>query len=79
MRFYILSASERLKIEEFNKGRKNTLLVICDHGEGYVGVDGDDFESPEFQEWLTDLKTALEPTRMKTLSKEDLESTGKVL
>ena len=73
MRFYKLSAAERIKIEEFNKGQKDTLLIICDHGEGRIGIEADDIESLKYQSYFAEMGNALEPSRVITIDEEDLK------
>jgi len=64
MRFYKLTVEERAKIEAFNETQKNTLLIICDHGEGRVGIEADDVESLTFQKHFAELGNLLEPSRI---------------
>ena len=73
MRFYKLSAAERVKIEEFNKGRKDILLIICDHGEGRIGVEADDVESLKYQGYFNELGNSLEPSRIIIIDEEELK------
>ena len=73
MRFYKLSAAERIKIEELHKTEKDTLLIICDHGEGRIGIEADGVESPTYREFFAELGDFLEPTRIITVDLEDLK------
>ncbi|MHA2086366.1 MAG: hypothetical protein ACXABD_21690 [Candidatus Thorarchaeota archaeon] len=73
MRFYKLSAAERTKIEELHKTEKDVLLIICDHGNGNIGIEADDVESLPFQKYFSELGNALEPSRIVTIDKGTLE------
>jgi hypothetical protein len=64
MRFYKLSVEERAKIEAFNETQEGTLLIVCDHGEGRVGIEADDIESPIYKDFFAELGNLLEPTRI---------------
>jgi hypothetical protein len=75
MRFYKLSAEERAKIEAFNATQKNTLLIICDHGEGNVGIDADAVESPAFKDYFAELGNLLEPSRLVNIDLVALRAT----
>ncbi|MHA2047766.1 MAG: hypothetical protein ACW99G_23535 [Candidatus Thorarchaeota archaeon] len=74
MRFYKLSAAERAKIEAFNANQKDNLLIICDHGEGRIGIEADDIESLKYDSYFKELGEFLEPTRIVTIDKGTLEA-----
>jgi hypothetical protein len=74
MRFYKLTPEERAKIEAFNATQKNTLLIICDHGEGRIGIEADDIESPTFKDFFAELGNLLESARIINIDKTTLEA-----
>jgi len=46
---YKPTAEELVQIRALNESRTDVLLIICDHGDGIVGVDADDIDLlPEF-------------------------------
>ena len=59
MKLYKLTPEQCDAINAFNETQKNTLLIVCDHGDGDIGVDADALKSnPKFAEWLTKLGEA---------------------
>jgi hypothetical protein len=74
MRFYKLTVEERAKIEAFNETQKNTLLIVCDHGDGLIGIEADSVESLPFKDFFAELGNFLEPTRIVNIDKEELVS-----
>ena len=72
MRFYKLTVDERAKIEAFNETQKNTLLIVCDHGEGRIGIEADDVESLPFKDFFAELGNFLEPSRIITIDEAEL-------
>ena len=64
MKLYQLIPAEIEKVETLHKSRKNVLLIICDHGEGYIGIDADALESPEFEEYSILLSDTFDDKRV---------------
>jgi len=64
IRFYKLTAEERAKIEAFNETQEGTLLIVCDHDEGRIGIDADDVETLAFKDYFAELGNSLEPSRI---------------
>ena len=60
MRFYKLTAEQRAKIEALNEKREGTLLIVCDHGNGNIGVDADAFEHSNFSMYFAELGGAFD-------------------
>jgi hypothetical protein len=56
IRIYQPDADELLEIRTLNESRENVLLIICDYGEGVIGVDADDIDLPEFSVYLEKIK-----------------------
>ena len=73
MRFYKLTVGERATIEAYNATQEGTLLIICDHGEGRIGIEADALESLPFQGYFAELGDFLEPTRIVTIDEDDLK------
>jgi len=73
IRFYKLTAGERAKIEAFTATQKDVLLIICDHGEGRVGINADAVESVTFKKYFTELGDFLEPSRIVIIDLDDLD------
>ena len=73
MRFYKLTVEECAKIEAFNETQKDTLLIICDHGEGRIGIEADAVESLPFQKFFTELGNQLKQEQIVEITKEELD------
>jgi hypothetical protein len=46
--FYKPTPQELIDIQALNESRENVLLIICDHGNGHIGVDADALDHPDF-------------------------------
>jgi len=69
MRIYRLTAGQRAAIEAWNESRKNTLLIVCDHGDGNLGVDADALkDNPAFASYLTKLGEAYNASKVVVLT-----------
>jgi len=53
---YKPTAEEMDRIRALNESRKNVLLIICDYGDGLVGVDADDIDLPEFSDYKAEVE-----------------------
>jgi hypothetical protein len=56
IRIYQPDAEELIEIRTLNESRKNVLLIICDYGDGVIGVDADDIDLPEFSVYKEKIK-----------------------
>jgi len=68
MQFYKLTAEQRAKLEALNEMRTGTLLIICDHGDGNIGVEVDHIKDPKFSAYLNEIGGSVDNGKVTTIS-----------
>ena len=59
-------------MEAWNESRQNTLLIVCDHEDGHLGVDADALrDNPDFSSYLTYLGEAFDEGQVVTINFTD--------
>lgn len=48
---YQPTAEELVEIQALNESREDVLLIICDYGDGIIGVGVDALNQPEFADY----------------------------
>lgn len=67
MRLYKLNAGQLTAIAALNSSRENTLLIICDHDNGNIGVDADALQAVEFIPYLAVISGGFDEGQVATL------------
>ena len=76
MRLYKLDPAQLIAIQELNESRENTLLIICDHDDGDIGIDADALKDIEFLPYLLLIAGGFDEGRVSTI---ELDSDGRNL
>jgi len=71
MNLYKLTAGQCAAFEAHNESRQGTLLIVCDHADGHLGVDADALQSGPFSSYLPHLGEAYDPGQVVVINFAD--------